>query len=256
VRQLEAIQTNGTATVFGTVGFNQAFVGSGDFNGDGRSDLLISVDNPATQQRTFSVDQMGPTGIAAQLQIAVRGMDWIVDATADFNNNGTGDILVHRDVGANRTLEVMVMNNNAVVANTTIDVAGINWQVDGTGDFNRDGTPDILQHQINLTNNTMTLRDLVMSPNPLQVQSTQTMGTIGANKQVDGVGDFNGDGTADILVHQDNSNGTRTFQVLNIQNNAVVSSTTIATTGANVKVGGIGDFNGDGCRRSSGMISS
>src|SRR5262249_57406793 len=46
VRQLEAVQTNGTATVFGTVGTNQNFVGSGDFNGDGLSDLLINVDNP------------------------------------------------------------------------------------------------------------------------------------------------------------------------------------------------------------------
>src|SRR5262249_28504828 len=112
VRQLEAIQTNGTATVFGTVGTNQAFVGSGDFNGDGLSDLLINVDNPPGV-RTFLVDQMNPGGIQAQFQIAVRGADWVVDATADFNHNGTSDILVHRDTGFNRTLEVMVMNNNA-----------------------------------------------------------------------------------------------------------------------------------------------
>jgi hypothetical protein len=38
----------------------------------------------------------------------------------------------------------------------------------------------------------------------------------------------------------------RTFQVLTIQNNAVVSGTTIAQTGTNISVGGIGDFNGDG----------
>src|SRR5262249_44893272 len=121
VRQLEAVQTNGTATVFDTVATNQHFVGSGDFNGDGLSDLLINVDNPPGV-RTFLVDQMNPGGIQAQVQIAVRGADWVVDATADFNHNGTSDILVHRDTGFNRTLEVMVMNNNAVVANTTIGV--------------------------------------------------------------------------------------------------------------------------------------
>jgi hypothetical protein len=108
VRQLEAVQTNGSATVFGTVGTNQAFVGSGDFNGDGLSDLLINVDNPANGTRAFLVDQMNPDGIQAQFQIAVRGADWVVDATADFNHNGTSDILEHHDAGGNRTLEVSV----------------------------------------------------------------------------------------------------------------------------------------------------
>src|SRR5262249_33820087 len=243
VRQLEAVQTNGPATVFGTVGTNQNFVGSGDFNGDGLSDLLINVDNPVAATRTFLVDQMNPGGIQAQFQIAVRGADWIVDATGDFNHNGTSDILVHRDVGGNRTLEVMVMNNNVVQSNTTIGVNGTNWDVDGTGDFNGDGTNDILQHQISA--GSMTLRALSMSPIAVQVQSAQTMGTIGANIQVDGVGDFNHNGTSDILVHQD-SGGVRTFQVLTIQNNSVTSATNIAQVGTNISVGGIGDFNGDG----------
>jgi hypothetical protein len=145
-----------------------------------------------------------------------------------------------------RTLEVMVMNNNAVQSNVTIAVNGTNWQVDGTGDFNHDGTPDILQHQINLGNETMTLRALSMSPNAVQVQSAPTLGTIGATWQVDGTGDFNHDGTSDILVHQDSSSGVRTFQVLTIQNNAIVSATTIAQVGTNISVGGIGDFNHDG----------
>src|SRR5262245_52228104 len=93
VRQLEAVQTNGTATEFDTVAPDdphQHFVGSGDFNGDGLSDLLINVDSSSTQQRTFLVDQMigtaeqasdgaVPGGVLAQFQIAVRGADWIVD---------------------------------------------------------------------------------------------------------------------------------------------------------------------------------
>src|SRR5262249_22318110 len=154
-RQLEAVQTNGSPTVFGPVGTDQTFVGYGDFNNDGLSDLLINVDSPPGV-RAFLVDQMNPGGIQAQFQIAVRGADWIVDATADFNHNGTSDILVHHDVGGQRTLEVMVMNNNAVVANTTIGVNGTNWQADGTGDFNHEGTPDVLQHHINPPNGAVT----------------------------------------------------------------------------------------------------
>jgi hypothetical protein len=243
VRQLEAIQANGAATVFGTVGTNQNFVGSGDFNGDGLSDLLINVDNPANLTRAFLVDQMNPGGIQAQFQIAVRGADWIVDGTGDFNNNGTDDILVHRDLGGNRTLEVMVMNNNVVQSNITLGTNATTWDLDGIGDFNGNGTSDILQHQINLANGTMTLRSQLVSNNV--VQSVGTLATKGADWQVDGTGDFNGDGTDDILLHRD-SGGVRTFEVLTIQNNAVVSATTIAQTGTNISVGGIGDFNNNG----------
>src|SRR5262249_28815251 len=165
----------------------------------------------------------------------------------DFNHNGTTDILEHRDTGGQRTLEVSVMNNNAVQSNVTINVNGTNWDVDGTGDFNHDGTPDILQHRIDLGNGSMTLRALSISPNPVQVQSAPTLGLVGATWQVDGTGDFNGDGTSDILIHQDSSaTGQRTFQVLTIQNNTVVSGTTIAVTGTNISVGGIGDFNNNG----------
>src|SRR5262245_64551507 len=102
------------------------------------------------------------------------------------------------------------MNNTVVQTNTTIGVNGVTWDVDGTGDFNHDGTSDILQHQINLNAGSMTLRALSMSPNAVQVQSSPTLGTIGAIWQVDGTGDFNHDGTSDILVHQDASNGVRT----------------------------------------------
>jgi hypothetical protein len=47
---------------------------------------------------------------------------------------------------------------------------------------------------------------------------------------VGGIGDFNGDGTSDILMHYDVGT-TRTDIVYNIVNNAVVSTQTLAVTG-------------------------
>jgi hypothetical protein len=97
VRQLEAIQTNGTATVFGTVGTNQNFVGSGDFNGNGISDLLINVDDPATGNRAFFVDEiMIPAAGLIQHLIAVRGATWIVDGIGDAAKEPRGGPLQRR----------------------------------------------------------------------------------------------------------------------------------------------------------------
>ena len=69
VRQLEAIQTNGTATVFDTVDTNQAFVGSGDFNGDGLFDLLINVDNPPGVRTFLGLGELRVRNVAAQTRI-------------------------------------------------------------------------------------------------------------------------------------------------------------------------------------------
>src|SRR5207253_2292927 len=64
----------------------------------------------------------------------------------DFNNNGTSDILMHRDSGSVRTLEILTINNNTIVATTVLARVGTNFQVDGIGDFNADGTSDISMH--------------------------------------------------------------------------------------------------------------
>ena len=62
------------------------------------------------------------------------------------------------------------------------------------------------------------------------VTSATTIAQTGTNISVGGIGDFNGDRTSDILMHQDVGT-TRTDIVYNVVNNAVVSTHTIAVTG-------------------------
>jgi hypothetical protein len=62
------------------------------------------------------------------------------------------------------------------------------------------------------------------------VTSATTIAQTGTNISVGGIGDFNGDGTSDILMHQDVGT-TRTDIVYKVVNNAVVSTHTIAVTG-------------------------
>src|SRR5262245_46086813 len=232
-----------TGQVIAVVGSNVDFDGAGDFNHDGLADLLAHQDNFTTGVRSLLAYHMTPVGPSGTSTVANLGLDWITDAFGDFNGDGTTDILEHRDTGATRTLEVLSMNNYAVQSAPIVQVTGFDWVVDGTGDFNHDGTSDILESRIvggGLQNvQVVTLQNNV-------VQSVSLLANIGSDWSIDGTGDFNHDGTSDILMHRDSSNGVRTLEVLTIQNNAIQSATVIAQVGTNISVDGIGDFNGDG----------
>jgi hypothetical protein len=244
IRTAQALQIeNGnlqTAQVIAVVGNNVAFDGAGDFNNDGLMDLLAHSDNGSV--RDLFAFQMTPTGVGGTTTLANLGIDWITDSFGDFNQDNTTDILIHRDAGGTRTFEVLSINNYAVQSAPVIQITGVDWVADGTGDFNGDGTSDILEHRVNL-NGTMNVQAVTLNNNA--VQSVSALATIGSDWQIDGTGDFNGDGVSDILMHRDAPNGPRTFDVLTIRNNAVVSDTVIAQVGNNISVGGIGDFNGD-----------
>jgi hypothetical protein len=246
LRTVQALQIeNGvlqSAKVIAIVGSNVSFDGAADFNHDGLSDLLAHTDNFSTGVRSLFAYQMTPVGPAGTTTLANVGIDWVVDAFGDFNGNGTGDILIHRDSATTRTFEVLSINNYAVQSAPIVQVTGLDWNVDGTGDFNGNGTSDILEHRI--VGGNMNLQVVTLNNNV--VQSVSLLANIGSDWSIDGTGDFNHDGTSDILMHRDSSNGVRTLEVLTIQNNAIQSATIIAQVGTNISVDGIGDFNDDG----------
>jgi hypothetical protein len=205
-----------TSQVIAVVGSNVAFDGAGDFNNDGLSDLLAHTD--AGGVRTLFAYQMTPEGSGGTSTLGNLGTDWSTDAFGDFNGDGTMDILLHRDSGSTRTFEALSMNNYTVQSASIVQVAGIDWNVDGTGDFNHDHTSDLLEHRIVGANMNL----LLVTLNNNVLQSASLLGTVGSDWQIDGMGDFNHDGTSDILMHHDTADGVRTLEILTINNNTVV----------------------------------
>ncbi len=83
---------NGTTVLagsgnIGTLGAGWAVAGTGDFNGDGKSDVLLA-ERPAA--RDMGDERHDDSG--RQRQHWALGAGWAVAGTGDFNGDGKSDI--------------------------------------------------------------------------------------------------------------------------------------------------------------------
>jgi hypothetical protein len=120
--------------------------GTGDFNGDGKRDILWR-DTDGTVAIWFMnggtiVSQAFPTPTPG----VPPGLDWTIQRVGDFNRDGKSDILFRDTDG---TVAIWFMNggtilNQAFPTPTPGVPPGLDWTIQGTGDFNHDGKSDIL----------------------------------------------------------------------------------------------------------------
>ena len=114
--------------------------GTGDFNGDGRSEILWRHSRTGAIS-IWSLDGMRRIGVGD-----LKGdpdITWTIVATGDLNGDGRPDILWrHVVTGDNR---VWFMDGTARSGEAWLDSEpDLAWTVVGVGDFNDDGKPDIL----------------------------------------------------------------------------------------------------------------
>jgi len=120
---------------------NWNIVGTGDFNGDGQSDILWR--NATTgQNRAWYMNKIlyaGSGAIEPDLDLSA-----IIAGTGDFDGDGKSDILWRNTT----TGAVTVWYMNGVTVNgppeSTTSETDLTWEIVGVGDFNSDIKPDIL----------------------------------------------------------------------------------------------------------------
>ena len=176
--------------------------GTGDFNGDGRDDILWRNDAGVITDWLGGANG-GFTGNLANAGATVA-QSWHIAGTGDFNGDGRDDILWRDDTGT--VTDWLGTASGGFVGN--FDNANVSlttdWQIIGTGDFNGDGFDDVLWR-----NSAGTVTDWLGTPSGGFTGNFANANiNLPTSWHVMEIGDFNGDHRDDILWL--NQNGTYT----------------------------------------------
>jgi FG-GAP-like repeat len=228
------------------LGYDQALIGPGasafigDFNGDGKSDIVWLNGSTPTMWL------MNGTTVASSAVLPTPPSSWRVVATGDFNGDTKSDILW---VNSDNTPAIWEMSGTSIISSFALPAPPSSWHIAGTGDFNGDHKSDILW--IN-SDNTPAIWEM----NGASIISAVALPAPPSSWHIAATGDFNGDGKSDILWL--NSNNTPAIWEMN--STSIISAVALPAPPASWRLAGTGDFNGDGkCdlmwQNSSGNVS-
>ena len=228
-------QFNSQQVVAGITVPDNAISISGDFNGNGTTDVFQwNVNNGQANNLLFSNDQVATT---VPLPTTLPASGWFPEISGDFNGDGRSDILWHNFTTTANV--VWFFNSNGQFSSQTVLPSSTNnWTPLGSGDFNGNGTDDILwQNTANNTNEIWT-----MSGGQFVHQTTLPSTGGGGGWTFAGVGDFNADGTDDILWHNFFTNDNVAWQ---INNSSFVQQSTLPDTAGTWALPRVGNFDSD-----------
>ncbi|HWA28885.1 MAG TPA: immunoglobulin domain-containing protein [Lacunisphaera sp.] len=229
--QFRCAVTNNLGAVTSNAAVLTVRAARGDFNGDGKSDILWrhAIGGNVV---FWLMNGHVPQTVA---EVTPVSTDWVICGTGDFNGDGQTDVIWRHKLGGNVVFWLM----NGHVPQTVAEVTPVStdWVISGTGDFNGDGQTDIVWRHNTGGNIVFWFMNGTTPASAVEITPVSTDWVITTT------GDFNNDGKTDI-VWRHNTGGTIVFWMMNgssVQSSAEVTPVsnvwTISTTG---------DFNGDG----------
>jgi hypothetical protein len=189
-------------------------VGSGDYNGDGQSDVLL---HNALENKFDVWTMLGGGTFQSELLPDNFGRAAEVIASGDFDGDGLSDIL-WRDL-ASGNVDIWGLTYNSTLG--PLEGGADPWSAIGAGDFDADGRDDVLLREAGTDRLAVRLaargvRDVI--------QSTLNQGA--SERQVPSIGDYDGDGLTDLVVYDSRAEET---QLWLMNGSAVTASELLAS---------------------------
>jgi RHS repeat-associated protein len=220
----------------GTGNWSSYYPAFGDFNGDGRTDMLLSHTGGIWQSFVRLANVDGSFGPAIYSDDTGGNWSPYSFASGDFNGDGKTDIMMYHKQGATwqTSVRLALGNGKFGLATYSDSVAG-DWSSYSyaSGDFNGDGKTDIMlyyhqggwQANIRLANSDGTFGQHISS----QISDGNW------TSYYPGFGDFDGDGTTDMLMSHTagiwqssvRRSNSRSANLLNAISSGLGSATTI-----------------------------
>jgi len=209
------------------------FVDAGDYDADGKSDVLWRVPGSGRHVLCRS-DGLSPRLCADFVLLAAA---WSVLGVGDVNLDGRRDVVVRTEGG----IQSFVCFGNGFQVSTcgasfgTYDPSA--WAMEAPGDQNADGRADLLLHHVG---SGVVYTCFFTSAGSMSCK--QTASAIGGGFRVLGVGDTDGDSRGEVLFR---NAATRTTLVCELAGGLLASCSSLSVESRWLLLGS-GDYDGDG----------